>query len=552
MQLIAANNAQSTLAGSISNTATVANLAPGSGVLFASPGVGQYFVGTFTDAATGLLHEIIWTTNVTGDQITVQRGKEGTTPLAWAANDLFGNLMTAGQLETLVQQAQAQSQSFNYGVDTGAVNAYVVALTPAISAAPSAGTPIRMVAQNTNTLVGGGGPTTLNAGWGAAPIKRYDGSNPIGGEIVAGEITEFNWDGAVFELPNPAPATPAALAAGTDTRSYVTPAALANASFAFSGAMVFGANLNAPAGWLLSYGQAVSRTGSTANLFAAITASSLVTLGIASPGVVNWTGHGLKLGSKVSFETTGSLPTGLSTATDYYVLAPSTNSFNVGSMFSASNALTGLTWAATGGGQITATTTTAHGLIPGSLFVLNGCDPVAYNGVYTALAGTTGSTLVAALTSNPGAETTLGQLAGGISAIAFTGSQSGSQTCRFNPFGCGDGSTTFTLPDARGAALAGADAMGGTAANRLGGSYSANGFMTAAMGNYAGEQMHAMTLAELIAHTHTYNAANVNSYQPTQGGGAVYVPNQQTGSTGGSNLFNVTQPTLLLNLFVKL
>jgi hypothetical protein len=546
MQLIAANNAQSTLAGSISNTATVANLAPGSGILFAAPGANQYFVGTFTDAATGLLHEIVSVTNVTGDQITMQRGKEGTTPLGWAANDLFGNLMTAGQLEALVQQSQAQSQSFNYGVDTGAVNAYVLALTPAISTAPSAGTPIRMLAQNTNT-----GASTVNAGWGAVAIKRYDGSACIGGEIIAGGITELYWDGSVFELPNPAPATAAAISAGTDGRSYVTPSQLANATGLFSGAMVFGAALNAPGGWLLSYGQAVSRTGSTANLFAAITTSSLVTLNIASPGVVNWTGHGLKLGSKISFETTGSLPTGLSTGTDYYVLAPSTNSFNVGSLFSASNALTGLTWASTGGGQITATTTTAHGLIPGSLFVLNGCSPVGYNGVYTALAGTTGSTLVAALVSNPGVETTLGQLAGGISAIAFTGSQSGSQTCRFNPFGCGDGSTTFTLPDARGAALAGADAMGGTAANRLGGNYSANGFMTAALGNFAGEQMHATTLAELVAHTHTYLGATSNSTQPTQGGGAQPF-NGNTGSAGLSNLMNITGPTLLMNLFIKL
>lgn len=549
MQLIAANNAQSTLAGSISNTATVANLAPGSGILFASPGASQYFVGTFTDAATGLLHEIVWTTGITGDQITMQRGKEGTTPLGWAANDLFGNLMTAGQLQTLVQQAQAQSQSFNYGIDTGAVNAYVVALTPAIGAAPSAGTPVRILAQNTNT-----GPGTINAGWGAVAYKRRDGSAAIGGEIVAGVITEVYWDGSVFELPNPAPATSAAISAGTDGESYVTPAQLANATGLFSGAMVFGANLNAPGGWLLSYGQAEPRTGSTANLFAAITKSALVTLGIASPGVVNWTGHGLVLGSKISFETTGSLPTGLSTATNYYVLAPSTNSFNVGSLFSASNVLTGLTWASTGGGQITATTTTAHGLIPGSLFVLNGCAPVGYNGVYTAIAGTTGSTLVAALVSNPGAETALGQLAGGISAIAFTGSQSGSQTCRFNPFGCGDGSTTFTLPDARGAALAGADAMGGTAANRLGGNYSANGFITAALGNFAGEQMHAMTAAELVAHTHSLNNPFSSLASPTAqtGNTGNMGPLTATGSTGLTNSMNVTGPTLLMNLFIKL
>jgi hypothetical protein len=223
-QLIAANNAQSTLAGSISNTATTANLASGSGILFAAPSAGQYFVGTFTDAATGLLHEIVWVTNVTGDQITMQRAQEGTTGLNWSANDLFGNLMTAGQLETLVQVAQAQEQNYNYGVDTGAVNAYLIALTPAIGTAPTAGMPIRMVALNTNT-----GASTLNAGWGAVAIKRRDGSALIGNEILANVFTELFWNGAVFEYIDTAPATSAAIAAGTDTESAVTPAQLAAA-----------------------------------------------------------------------------------------------------------------------------------------------------------------------------------------------------------------------------------------------------------------------------------------------------------------------------------
>lgn len=548
-QLIAANNAQSTLAGSISNTATIANLASGSGILFAAPSVGQYFVGTFTDAATGLLHEIVWVTNVTGDQITMSRAQEGTTGLNWSANDLFGNLMTAGQLETLVQAYQAQQQPFNYGIDTGAVNAYLIAFTPTVSVAPGAGAfPVRMVAANTNT-----GPATLNAGWGAVAIKRRDGSDLIGGEIIANEITELFWTGTFFQYLYVAPATAAAITAGTDTQTAVTPAQLADATGLFPGAMVFGANINVPSGgWIQGYGQALSRSGSTANLFAAITRPATVTLSIASPGVVGWTGHGLVLGSRVSFETTGGLPTGLSTATDYYVLNPSTNSFNVGTPFSANDALTGLSWASTGGGQVTATTTTPHGLSPGSLFVLNQCAPAGYNGVYVAIAGTTGSTLAAALVSNPGASITLGQLANGFSIVAFSGSQSGTQTCRFNPYGCGDGSTTFNAPDARGAVLAGWDAMGGTAANRLGGNPSQNGFLTAAQGNFAGEQAHLMQVVELALHNH---AAGNGTGGAGSGGGTGFnfsTPPGVSGNTGASASFNITQFTLLGNLFVKL
>src|ERR1700685_3189784 len=122
--ILAANNANTTLAGSISNTATTANLAAGTGVLFPSPSGGEYFVGTFTDAATGLLREIVHVTNVTGDTITMVRAQEGTTGLNWSANDLFANLWTAGQFEACLQEGDLQSQDENYAVDTGSANAY--------------------------------------------------------------------------------------------------------------------------------------------------------------------------------------------------------------------------------------------------------------------------------------------------------------------------------------------------------------------------------------------------------------------------------------------
>ena len=50
--------------------------------------------------------------------------------------------------------------------------------------------------------------------------------------------------------------------------------------------------------------------------------SSVVTITIASPGVVTAAGgHGLAVGSPVSFATTGTLPTGLVAGTTYYVIA---------------------------------------------------------------------------------------------------------------------------------------------------------------------------------------------------------------------------------------
>lgn len=54
-----------------------------------------------------------------------------------------------------------------------------------------------------------------------------------------------------------------------------------------------------------------------------------VTTSIASPCIVAWNAHGLAANAPVVFQTTGALPTGLTVGTVYYVLSPSTNSFNV-------------------------------------------------------------------------------------------------------------------------------------------------------------------------------------------------------------------------------
>ena len=69
------------------------------------------------------------------------------------------------------------------------------------------------------------------------------------------------------------------------------------------------------------------------------------------------------------------------------------------------NVLTAIAWSAASGGAVTATTTTAHGVQPGQYFSISGCTPAGYNGTFLALPGTTGSTLIYALATNPGAET---------------------------------------------------------------------------------------------------------------------------------------------------
>ena len=105
--LLFANNAQSTLAAPISASATTCTLATGTGAKFPNPTTGQAFKMTFTDAATGLLDEIVLCTARSADVCTIVRGQEGTTAQSWLAGDLASNYFTAGAASSFQQTGNA-------------------------------------------------------------------------------------------------------------------------------------------------------------------------------------------------------------------------------------------------------------------------------------------------------------------------------------------------------------------------------------------------------------------------------------------------------------
>jgi len=77
-------------------------------------------------------------------------------------------------------------------------------------------------------------------------------------------------------------------------------------------------------------------------------ATSTITVTIATPGVVTWTAHGLKIGDTIVFSTTGALPTGIVAGTTYYVSTTglAANTFSISTTLA--NAIAGTNVATTG------------------------------------------------------------------------------------------------------------------------------------------------------------------------------------------------------------
>lgn len=133
-------------------------------------------------------------------------------------------------------------------------------------------------------------------------------------------------------------------------------------------------------------------------------------------------------------------------------------------------------------------------------------------------------------------------------------------------FGAGDGSTTFNIPDKRGRVTAAADAMGGTAANRLGSGQTGGITGVATLGAAGGEQGHTQTSAEMPNHRHyiTIGAGSAGVPEwinddtssplrnyPSPSGTNSRHQNGYTDYTGSGNTMNNLQPTLVCNYIIK-
>lgn len=126
------------------------------------------------------------------------------------AESIAAELVTIkASFDKIPEQLSLEQDRAAYALDTGVADAYLVAL-PATLLAYTTGLSVRMKAVNANT-----GPSTLNVdGLGVKPIKRSNGDALTAGDIPAGSVFEYHFDGTNFQIPTGAVTSTVAIADG--------------------------------------------------------------------------------------------------------------------------------------------------------------------------------------------------------------------------------------------------------------------------------------------------------------------------------------------------
>lgn len=178
------NNIDTTLTSGINASVTTIPVASVAG--FPTIPSGQYFALTLIHPPTPGVFEIVYVTSVSGLNLTVLRGQEGSTAASWAINDTIFSDVTQGILQnfnTIIQE----NLFCVAGADSGTTNTYVVALTPPITAYTD-GMKVSFRPANSNS-----GNSTLDAGAGAKAIVM--GGNALqGSELLATTVVEVQYD----------------------------------------------------------------------------------------------------------------------------------------------------------------------------------------------------------------------------------------------------------------------------------------------------------------------------------------------------------------------
>ncbi|HEX5130245.1 MAG TPA: tail fiber protein [Usitatibacter sp.] len=228
-------------------------------------------------------------------------------------------------------RAGIQQSTHNHCVAAGTIDVITGAYSPAITALTN-GMLLMFEAIGANATTT---PTFNPDGVGAATIVRPDGSALLVGDIPSANYRALLvYDTSIAKwlllnpfYPSPTPGTAGYVLTSNGpgvAPSYQTPATAVGRI----GSVAWWPGPTLPSNALECDGTAYSRTAFAA-LFAALVKSATATMTIASPCVVTWTGHGLQNNMPVKFTTTGALPTGLTAGRRYWIVNKATDTFQV-------------------------------------------------------------------------------------------------------------------------------------------------------------------------------------------------------------------------------
>ncbi len=329
------NNAVSTLASGVSNSATSMTVASGQGALFPTPTATDTFQATLIRASDGAI-EIVTVTARSTDVMTVTRAREGTTGLTLLTGDKFELRITAAYLnnqDVAVQTHAATAKTTPVDADEFAI----------VDSAAS-----NILKKVTWANIKAAFLATVNlftAAQGCAPFTLTDAST------IAIDLSLSNAY-RVTLAGNRTLGVPTNVAASRNGIICVYQDTTGSRTLAY--AWLWGWE-SSTAGVLSTVACTHDFLGYTVNAYA----TGNPTMTIATPGVVTLTAHGLVSGNRCQLTTTGALPTGLTASTTYFVHVIDANTFHL--CTTLANVAAG-TYIATSGSQ-----SGTHTIIAGSI-----------------------------------------------------------------------------------------------------------------------------------------------------------------------------------------
>ena len=185
------NNAATTLASSISSTATSLTVASGTGSLFPSPTGTQYFYCTL-QATTGSTIEIIKVTARSSDTFTIVRGQDGTGGSAFTTGDKVELRIVAATMNDLPKLDEANTFTGPNGFGGATANSALAVYALSIGANPA-------YAAYTGTTSGASGALYISYSYSASPrIQTFSLGTPSSNTEIGSINVNSSSNGVIY------------------------------------------------------------------------------------------------------------------------------------------------------------------------------------------------------------------------------------------------------------------------------------------------------------------------------------------------------------------